>query len=127
MKVSMLSIVPMLLLVAAHSPAAAQHTEEHLIAVGFVRYAADTPAKLAQLHALAPNKFIRRKTKNGAPYYIYANPGQCICALVGTQQAMDAYHRRWSELTPEQLGAGHGRLGWRAGIRGARHRLRHAG
>jgi hypothetical protein len=106
-KLNALSVMSALwLLGLTGGQAAAQHAEEHLKAAGFVRYAADTPAKLAQLHALAPNRFITRKTKDGTPYYIYANPENCICALVGNQQAMDSYSRRWSELTPEQLGAG---------------------
>ncbi len=76
-----------------------------LVSAGFVMRTADTQGKLAALHALPANKFIHRKAKDGAVYYIYADHGRCACAYVGTQQAMDAYRQtRSGAMTDEQLG-----------------------
>lgn len=96
-------------LVAASSwdASAQQIDQDILVSTGFVMHRADTQAKLAALKALPENKFIHRKAKDGAIYYIYPDHGRCACAYVGSQQAMDAYRRTRSRaLTPEQLGAG---------------------
>jgi hypothetical protein len=45
---------------------------------------------MERLQTLPPHKFIRR-VKNGVPYYIYADPTYCKCAMIGRQAAMDAY------------------------------------
>lgn len=61
-----------------------------LEAAGFVMREANTPRKMERLKTLPPHKFVRRM-KNGAPYYIYADPTYCKCALIGNQDAMNSY------------------------------------
>jgi hypothetical protein len=59
-------------------------------AAGFTIKYADTPEKLALLRRLPADKLVTR-TRNGKIYYIYADPGTCRCAYVGTLQAYQAY------------------------------------
>ena len=71
--------------------AAQQSTPNNLFtAAGFtVRYA-DTPAKLAHLRRLPPDKLVT-KQRGGKMYYVYADPNICGCAYVGTPEAYRAY------------------------------------
>lgn len=66
---------------------------------GFVMKAANTPKKLARLKTLPPHKFVRR-VKNGTPYFIYADPTYCKCALIGSPQAMSTYRDMTKPITP---------------------------
>jgi len=70
-----------------------------LEAAGFIMREANTPKKLERLKTLPPHKFVRRM-KNGAPYYIYADPTYCKCALIGTQAAMNSYRDMVKPITP---------------------------
>ena len=84
-----------------------QHSVNILINSGFVMRAADTPAKLARLRSFPKDKFVARKTAAGQLYYIYADPDLCVCAYVGTPQAMAAYRDKWNAATvidPEPSG-----------------------
>jgi hypothetical protein len=79
-------------------PAAAQQSIGDILrSAGFIERSADTPAKQKLLDALPNGKFAVRKTKTGTRYYVYAEPIFCVCAYVGTQQAMDAYRRIWDQ------------------------------
>jgi hypothetical protein len=75
----------------AASVTAQQSTPNNLFtAAGFtVRYA-DTPAKLAHLRRLPPDKLVT-KQRGGKMYYVYADPNICRCAYVGTSEAYRAY------------------------------------
>jgi len=57
---------------------------------GFVVRYADTPAKLAHLRRLPPDKLVTR-TRGGKLYYVYADPQICRCAYVGTPAAYQAF------------------------------------
>ncbi len=70
-----------------------------LEAAGFVMREANTSKKLERLKTLPPHKFVRR-TKNGSPYYIYADPTYCKCALIGSQAAMNSYRDMVRPITP---------------------------
>jgi hypothetical protein len=70
-----------------------------LEAAGFVMREANTPQKLERLKTLPPHKFVRR-TKNGTPYYIYADTTYCKCALIGSQDAMNSYRDMVTPITP---------------------------
>lgn len=70
-----------------------------LEASGFVMREADTAKKLERLKTLPPHKFVRR-TKNGTPYYIYADPTYCKCALIGNQDAMNSYRDMVKPIAP---------------------------
>jgi hypothetical protein len=76
---------------AMYDPVMAQEaTGMRLADAGFVMKEANTPRKMERLQTLPPHKFIRR-VKNGVPYYIYADPTYCKCAMIGRQAAMDSY------------------------------------
>jgi hypothetical protein len=70
-----------------------------LEAAGFVMREANTPKKLERLRSVPPHKFLRR-VRNGTPYYVYADPTYCKCALIGSQAAMTAYRDMVRPITP---------------------------
>ncbi len=70
-----------------------------LEAAGFVMREANTPKKLERLKSIPPHKFVRR-LKNGTPYYVYADPTYCKCALIGSQAAMNSYRDLVKPMTP---------------------------
>jgi hypothetical protein len=70
-----------------------------LEAAGFIMREANTPEKLERLKKLPSHKFVRR-TKNGKPFYVYADPIYCKCALVGDQAAMNSYRDMVKPITP---------------------------
>ena len=73
------------------APAEAQEAVGmRLEAAGFVMKRADTARKLERLQTLPKHKFVAR-SKNGRPFYIYADPDYCKCALIGDQRAMNSY------------------------------------
>src|SRR5688572_10366080 len=57
---------------------------------GFTMKQANTPEKIARLRGIPPHKFVPHR-KNGARYYVYADPTDCRCAYVGGETAMQAY------------------------------------
>ncbi len=67
-----------------------QDKENMLAAAGFAFKPADTPQKIAALHALPPHKFVRQ-TRNGQQVWIYADPTVCNCLYAGNEAAYDAY------------------------------------
>lgn len=67
-----------------------QNKEDLLSAAGFILQPADTPARLAALKALPPNKFVR-KVQAGTVVYVYGDPIVCKCVYFGSQQAYGAY------------------------------------
>jgi hypothetical protein len=70
------------------SPAAAQTDAPNnmLTAAGFVVKYPDTPEKREIFNSLPPNRLVRRR-RNGKIYYVYADPGGCGCAYVGSPNA----------------------------------------
>jgi hypothetical protein len=70
-----------------------------LEAAGFVMREANTSKKMDRLKTLPPHRFVRRM-KNGTPYYVYADPTYCKCALVGSQAAMESYRDMVKPMTP---------------------------
>lgn len=66
---------------------------------GFVMKAANTPKKMERLKTLPPHKFVKR-VKNGTPYFVYADPTYCKCALIGSEQAMSTYRDMTRPITP---------------------------
>jgi hypothetical protein len=57
---------------------------------GFKMKEARTEKQMDRLKSLPARQFVRR-TRNGVPYYIYADPDYCRCAYVGSQKAMTDY------------------------------------
>jgi len=57
---------------------------------GFKMKEANTSEKMARLKSIPARKFVRR-TRQGVPYFIYADPDYCKCAYIGTQAAMDTF------------------------------------
>jgi hypothetical protein len=71
---------------------------------GFAVKYATTPEKSAILKSLPPDKLVKR-TKDGRPYYVYADAERCNCAYVGTPEAYAAY-QNWSNIGPGGGGSG---------------------
>lgn len=74
------------------SPAAAQTDAPNnmLTAAGFVVKYPDTPEKQEIFNSLPPNRLVKRR-RNGMVYYVYADPGGCGCAYVGSPNAYANY------------------------------------
>jgi hypothetical protein len=73
------------------APADAQEAiDMRLSSAGFVIRAADTPAKMARLKHLPARKIVAR-VKDGKPFYVYADPDYCRCAMVGDAIAMQQF------------------------------------
>jgi hypothetical protein len=79
-----------LLVSGCQTTAGIQSKEDMLAAAGFSLQPADTPARLATLKALPPNKFVR-KVQGGTIVYVYGDPIVCKCVYFGNQQAYGAY------------------------------------
>jgi len=60
---------------------------------------------MARLNSLPANRFALR-SKQGRPYYIYADPSGCGCAYVGTVAAMDKYRASFGALPADTLSSG---------------------
>jgi hypothetical protein len=74
-----------------HSVARGRHCADHrannmLTAAGFVAKYPDTPEKREIFNSLPPNRLVKRG-RNGKIYYVYADPGGCGCAYVGSPNA----------------------------------------
>ena len=70
----------------------AKKTDELLATAGFKPVAADTPDKAAQLQTQKPLKIIARR-KDGQTIYTYADPYDCHCMWVGSQDQYVTYER----------------------------------
>ena len=66
--------------------------EDLLAAAGFTVRPANTPARIASLNGLPPNKLVRR-VRGDAVRYVYADPLVCGCLYVGDQAAYGQYRQ----------------------------------
>ena len=74
----------------------AEDRENLLSAAGFTVLPANTPARVASLHGLPPNKVVQQVTRGpggGAVRYVYADPLVCACLYVGDQAAYGRYRQ----------------------------------
>ena len=69
---------------------AVSNTESLLTQAGFRQLPADTPKRAEHMQTVAPHKLIRR-TADGKPYYVYADPSGCKCLYVGNEAAYARY------------------------------------
>ncbi len=79
--------------VLAKSKASIGRMEDKLAAAGFEAKPADTPQRQAMLTRLPKEKFVQR-VHGDAIAYVYADPKNCNCLYVGSQQAYGAYRRQ---------------------------------
>jgi hypothetical protein len=66
--------------------------EALMIKAGFQVRRADTAERLAHLRTLTPLKLIRHD-RDGAPYYVFADPDGCQCVYVGNAAAYQQYRK----------------------------------
>lgn len=91
----LLSALGALGLAAALGGCAAQQAREMdgmLAAAGFQVRPANTPEKLQQLKSLTPRALVQMQ-KDGAPYWVVADPTVCQCLYVGDQAAYQRYEQ----------------------------------
>ena len=69
---------------------ALSNTESLPTQAGFRKLPADTPKRAEHLQTLAPQKLIRR-TADGKSYYVFADPSNCKCLYVGSEEAYGKY------------------------------------
>jgi hypothetical protein len=69
---------------------AVSNTESLLSQAGFRKLPADTPKRVEHLQTVAPHRLIRR-TADGKPYYVFADPNNCKCLYVGSESAYARY------------------------------------
>ena len=67
------------------------NTEYLLSQAGFHKVAGDTPQKAEHIQTVAAHKLIRRKSGDGKPYYVYADPNYCQCMYVGSESHYATY------------------------------------
>lgn len=91
-KIATVALATLLLLSSNAAGLAQAATANTFTVAGFVARAANTPDKLRRLKSFPPYRFVTRRSANGV-YYVYADPELCVCAYVGTQQALDSYRR----------------------------------
>jgi hypothetical protein len=72
------------------TPQAVQQKEDLLAAAGFTLQPANSPARIAAMNKLPPNKFVRQ-TSGGTVVYVYADPAGCQCVYFGNQTAWSNY------------------------------------
>jgi hypothetical protein len=72
--------------------AGTRSTEQTLAAAGFQMQVADTPERLAELQSLPPRHLVSR-SQNGAPSYVFSDPGGCRCVYVGGAREYREYQR----------------------------------
>jgi len=70
----------------------AENREDLLAAAGFRVRPANTPARVASLRSLPPNKVVQQ-TRGGTVSYMYADPLVCACLYVGDQTAYGRYRQ----------------------------------
>ena len=66
--------------------------EDRLAAAGFTVLPANTSERRAELDRLPPNKFVQRPHGDQMEY-VYADPVDCNCLYVGTQQNYGNYRQ----------------------------------
>lgn len=81
-----------------------QNKEDDLAAAGFVVRPANTKERQAMLNRLPANKFLMR-TRGGVVNYVYADPTNCNCLYVGSQQDYSRYRqaRQQEKIANRQL------------------------
>ncbi len=87
----LLSALGALGLAAALGGCAAQQAREMdgmLAAAGFQVRPANTPEKLQQLKSLTPRALVQMQ-KEGAPYWVVADPTVCQCLYIGNEAAFE--------------------------------------
>ncbi|MCB8819939.1 hypothetical protein [Microvirga rosea] len=67
-----------------------QNKENLLAAAGFTLQPANSPARIAAMKKLPPNRFVRQ-TSGGTVVYVYADPAGCQCVYFGDQTAWSSY------------------------------------
>ena len=77
----------------------AENRENLLSAAGFAVLPANTPARVASLRSLPPNKVVQQ-VKGGTVRYVYADPLVCACLYTGDQAAYGRYRQ---EMFQRQL------------------------
>lgn len=75
-----------------------QRKEDRMAAAGFQVRVATTPAMVAELSKLPPQKFMLATMKNGKNVYFYADPAGCNCVYYGG----DVAYRNYQGLTQAQ-------------------------
>lgn len=70
----------------------AENREDLLAAAGFTVRPANTPARVASLRSLPPNRLVQQN-RDGAVSYVYADPLVCACLYVGDQAAYGRYRQ----------------------------------
>lgn len=70
----------------------ASNREDLLTAAGFTARPANTPARVASLRSLPPNKVVQQ-TRGSTVRYVYADPLVCACLYVGDQAAYGRYRQ----------------------------------
>jgi hypothetical protein len=78
--------------------------ERVLTQAGFQVVYADTPEKVARLQTLPPYKVVKRMTA-GQIGYIYADPTNCRCVYVGTEEQYALYKQYLSEMSLQESDA----------------------
>ena len=92
--------------------------EALMIKAGFQVRRADTPERLAHLKTLTLRKLVRHD-RDGAPYYVYADPDGCQCVYVGNEAAYQQYRKLAQEsqaAAVQQLAEGGSRDSMRWGV-----------
>jgi hypothetical protein len=86
--------------------AAARPGPEGLLSqAGFQTVPADNPRKVEHLRTLPAHRLVER-TKDGRPYYVYADPDHCKCLYVGDASAYAKYQSLTSHpasATPREV------------------------
>ena len=70
---------------------------------GFKMKEANTPQKMQRLRSIPAHTIVPHR-KNGARYYVYADPDYCRCAYVGDEAAMKTYRNMPPPLQPDNVG-----------------------
>jgi hypothetical protein len=70
----------------------AADTEQVLREAGFRMIPGDTKPRIDMLHALPPRTFTA-VTRDGRPWYVYADPSNCACLYVGNPASFQKYQR----------------------------------
>ncbi|KQV65388.1 hypothetical protein ASC90_15915 [Rhizobium sp. Root1220] len=86
-------MAPAMALTACTTTESAVATKEsNLAAAGFVARPANTPKRQAMLKRLPPNTFLSGARGSNVTF-VYADPVDCKCLYVGSQQAYAQYRR----------------------------------
>lgn len=98
-------LLPLFALAACTTPEQLNaQKEDHLAAAGFVQLPANTAARQKMLNQLPPHRLLATVRGNTVTY-AYADPNQCACLYIGTQQAYGRYRAAMErrELTDKRL------------------------